>query len=158
MQNWSLMMRKIQVWLAGDSVCLCNLQWGIKRQTGEDRHALATAKPCWAQFFPLGILSKIRAPLWLLFHPSLCWLTQAIILTSGLHPNSLRHLVALILPPEASPPELCASAPCSYWALFGSLLLFPLFSSHASYIVFVQPVSMGNMVGPLIDERCCYEA
>lgn len=121
-----------------------NAQRGKKRQAGEDRHALANAKACWAQFFPLGILSKIRAPLWLLFPPSVCWLTQAIILTSGLHPNSLRHLMALILPLEASPPELCA-APYSYWALFGSLLLFSLFFFHASYIVFIRPTSMGNM-------------
>lgn len=78
-------------------------------------------------FFPLGTLSKIRAPLWLLFHPSVCWLTQAIILTSGPHPNSLRHSMALILPLEASPPELCASALCSYWAFFGSFSRFPFF-------------------------------
>lgn len=67
---------------------------------------------------------KYVPTMWLLFHPSVCWLTQAIILTSGLCPNSLRHLMALILPLEASPPELCASAffPPSYLTLCYSFL------------------------------------
>ncbi len=143
------------------SECPCNLQYSARdKETDRGRPAClgrcqATLGPVFSHWAPFP---KYVPPLWLLFLLSVCWLTQAIILTSGLHPDSLRHLMALILPLEASPPELCASALYSCWALFGSLLLFSLFFFHAPYIVFIQPASMGNTVAPLIDERCCYEA
>ncbi len=56
-------------------------------------------------FMPLFLQ---RAPLWIvtpvpLFWLPVCWLTQAIILKSGLPPTSLQLLPPLILPREASP-------------------------------------------------------
>lgn len=40
-----------------------NTPWRIKRQTREDRHALANAKPCWVQFFPTGHPLQNTCPL-----------------------------------------------------------------------------------------------
>lgn len=95
-------------------------------------------RPAWlgqaflCQIFPTGHTALNAFPLWLLFHQSVCWLTQTIILTSGLHPNSLRDLVALILPLEASPSEFWATV-IHQWALFGPLSPLSLFFSHKSY-------------------------
>lgn len=77
-------------------------------------------------FFSLGTPFKVHTPLWLLSHPSVIWLTWATMLTPGLPPNSLRHLMALILPPGASPPESCEL----YFAFcYPSLFFFPSLAS-----------------------------
>lgn len=70
--------------------------------------------------------SKCVPPLWLLFHPFVIWLTWATILTPGLRPNSLRHLMALIPPPGASPPESCE---LNLVFCYPSLFFFPSLAS-----------------------------
>lgn len=52
-----------------------NTQRVIKRQTGEDRHALTNAKPCWVQFFPIGHPLQNTCPL-VTIVPSVCLLAD----------------------------------------------------------------------------------
>lgn len=97
-------------WTRPDQFCCVPLtQQTVTRQnrTGKTGKPWPLPSHAGPAFFSLGTPFKVRTPLWLLFHPSVIWLTWATILTPGLPPNSLRHLMALILPPGASPPESC---------------------------------------------------
>lgn len=126
-----------------------NLQYTVRSRDKPGKTSKPFPVPSHAvpNFVPSGTLFKIHAPL-VTVVPPICLLADTSN-NPDIWPvsNSLQHLIALILPLEASFLEICDLALFSHRALFCSLVLVPFLFFLASCISHSQ--SCGLHGGPI---------